>query len=128
MRLTIQATGFQLTQALRTHTELRVATALGWASEHIRQLHVFLSDINGPRGGVDKRCRLQVVLGSGREVIIEDLEADLYVAINRATDRADRAVVRQIQRSRAFSNQRPAPVEVTELPDDPDAHSAGSIR
>lgn len=128
MRLTIQATGFQLTQALRTHTELRVATALGWATEHIRRLHVFLSDINGPRGGVDKRCRLQVVLGSGREVIIEDLEADLYVAINRATDRADRAVVRQIQRSRAFSNQRPAPVEVTELPDDPEVHSAGSIQ
>ncbi|MES2323631.1 MAG: HPF/RaiA family ribosome-associated protein [Pseudomonadota bacterium] len=128
MRLTIQATGFQLTQALRTHTELRVGTALGWASEHIRQLHVFLSDINGPRGGVDKRCRLQVVMDSGREVIIEDLEADLYVAINRATDRADRAVVRKIQRSRAFSHQRPAPMEVTEFPGDPDAHCAGSIR
>jgi putative sigma-54 modulation protein len=128
MRLAIQATGFQLTQALRTHTELRVATALGWASEHMRQLSVSLSDINGPRGGADKRCRIQVVLGSGREVIVEDVESDLYVAINRASERAGRAIVRQIQRSRDFSHQRPAPVEVAELPHEYDANCAGSIR
>ena len=128
MRPTIQAHGFQLTQALRTHTELRVATALGWASEHMRQFDVSLSEINGPRGGVDKRCRFHVVLGSGHEVIISDVEADLYLAIKRAADRTCRAIVRRIQRSRDFSHQRPAPVEVTALPHVPDAHSTGSIR
>jgi putative sigma-54 modulation protein len=112
MRLTVQADGFLLTQALRTHTERRLATALGWAGQHLRRLVVSLSDINGPRGGVDKRCRIQVLLGTGREVIIEDVEADLYVAINRAAERADRAVVRQIERTRHFSHKRPAPVDV----------------
>lgn len=111
MRLTIQANGFLLTQALRNHTEQRVATALGWARQHMRQLVVSLSDINGPRGGVDKRCRMKVLLGSGREVIIEDVEADLYLAINRAAERADRAIVRQIQRNRNFSHSRPLPVD-----------------
>ncbi|WP_332879108.1 HPF/RaiA family ribosome-associated protein [Massilia sp. S19_KUP03_FR1] len=128
MRPTIQAHGFQLSQALRTHTELRVATALGWASEHMRQLDISLSDINGPRGGVDKRCRIHVLLGGGREVIIEDVEADLYVAINRAADRAGRTIVRQIQRRRDFSHQRPAPVELSELSHGPEANAAGSIR
>ena len=128
MRPTIQAHGFQLTQALRTHTELRVATALGWAREHMRQLDVSLSDINGARGGVDKRCRIHVLLGGGREVSIEDVQADLYVAINRAADRAGRAIVRQIQRSGEFSYQRPASVEVSEQAHGPDADSTGRIR
>lgn len=108
MRLTIQATGFSLTEALREHVETRVATVLGWAKQHTRRLVVSLSDINGPRGGIDKRCRIQVQLGTGREVIIEDTEVDLYLAISRAAERADRAIVRQIQRNRDFVKHRPA--------------------
>lgn len=106
MRVTIQANGFVLTEALRSYTEKRLAMALGWAGDHLRKLAVSLSDINGPRGGIDKRCKIQVQLGGGKEVIIEDTEADLYVAIDRAADRADRAVVRQVERKRDFSHTR----------------------
>ena len=95
-----------MTSALRAYTEQRLATALGWARHHMRRLAVSLSDINGPRGGVDKRCKIQVQLGGGREVIIEDTEADLYAAIDRAADRADRALVRQVGRRRDFSRER----------------------
>lgn len=106
MRVTIQTNGFEMTSALRAYTEQRLATALGWAREHMRKLVVWLSDINGPRGGVDKRCKIQVKLGGGREIIIEDTEADLYAAIDRAADRADRAVVRRVERKRGFARER----------------------
>ena len=106
MHMTIQSTGFQMTPALRAYTEQRLATALGWARHHMRKLAVSLSDINGPRGGVDKRCRIQVQLGRGREVIIDDVDANLYAAIDRAVDRADRAVVRKVERTRQFAHTR----------------------
>lgn len=106
MRITIQANGFVLTEALRSYTEQRLATALGWAGQHMRRLAVSLSDINGPRGGIDKRCKIQVQLDGGKDVIIEDTEADLYVAIERAAERADRAVVRQVERKRGFAHTR----------------------
>lgn len=113
MRLAIQSNGFEMTIALRLYTEHRVAVALGWARGHMRKLLVWLSDVNGPRGGVDKRCKIQVQLDSGREVIIEECEADLYAAIDRAANRADRAVVRQVERSRKFDHQRmPSPADV----------------
>ncbi|QYF93207.1 HPF/RaiA family ribosome-associated protein [Massilia sp. PAMC28688] len=108
MRLTIQANGFVLTEALRAYTEQRLSMALGWAGEHMHKLAVSLSDINGPRGGIDKRCKIQVQLGGGAEVVIEDTEADLYVAIDRAASRADRAVVRRVERRRVFSHTRAA--------------------
>ncbi len=113
MRIVIQANGFVLTQALRTYTERRMASALGWAGERLRKLAVSLSDINGPRGGIDKRCKIQVQLGKGQEVFIEDTEADLYLAIDRAADRAERAVVRRVERMRDFTHTplklQPAP-------------------
>lgn len=118
MRMTIQANGFEMTQALRAYTEQRLATALGWAREHMRKLVVSLSDINGPRGGLDKRCKIQVQLGDGRKVIIEDTEADLYAAIDRAAGRADRAVVRQVERTRDFTRDR--------MPAQPDSMSGAA--
>ncbi len=102
MRIVIQANGFMLTEALKNYTEQRIAAALGWAGHRMRKLAVSLSDINGPRGGIDKRCKIQVQLGAGHEVVIEDTEADLYVAIDRAASRADRAVALRVERMRDF--------------------------
>lgn len=111
MRMTIQTNGFTMTTALRSYTEQRLATALGWARQHMRKLVVWLSDINGPRGGVDKRCKIQVQLDGGRDIIIEDTEADLYAAIDRAAERADRAVVKRVERSRQVDHTRLAQPE-----------------
>ncbi len=122
MRVTIQANGFVLTEALRAYTEQRLRTALGWAGEHMRKLAVSLSDINGPRGGVDKRCKIQVQLGGGADVIIEDTEEDLYAAIDRAAERADRAVVRQVERKRGFRHTRMQADQVTVETDEPVLH------
>ena len=106
MRVNIQASGFVLTDSLKAYTEKRLVTALGWAGGHMRELHVSLSDINGPRGGRDKRCRILVQIAGGRSVVIEDTETDLYHAIDRAAERVDRAVVRRIEQLRGFSHVR----------------------
>jgi ribosomal subunit interface protein len=106
MRIDIQATGFVLTTALRRYTEQRLSRALGWAGARLRKLAVSLSDINGPRGGIDKRCKIALRLHGRAAVVIEDTEADLYHAIDRATERADRALVKKVQRQRRFAHRR----------------------
>ncbi len=100
MRINIQALGFDLTDALREHTQRRLRFALSWASQDVRKLTVRLSDVNGPRGGSDKRCRIRIPLPGTRGLVIEDTEADLYIAIDRAAERAERAVARRLERLR----------------------------
>jgi ribosomal subunit interface protein len=100
MRINIQARNFTLTKAIRDHVTRRLGYALSSRDEHIQHIKVRLSDINGPRGGADKRCKIQVVLPQLADVVIEDTEVDLYAAIDRAVDRASRTIDRKLSRYR----------------------------
>ena len=117
MQIDIQARDFSLTDALRSHAERRLRFALTCCDDHIQRVVIRLSDINGPRGGADKRCHLRVVLDGLPDVIIEDIEADLYVAIDRAADRAGRTLVRKIDRKQSLLRQARPPISDTQLSD-----------
>jgi len=98
MQIDIQARGFKLTEGLRKQAERRVRLALGSTSGRVRSAVIRLDDANGPRGGLDKRCTVRVTLAGAPPVIIEQKEVDLYVAIDRAADRAGRAVSRRLEK------------------------------
>jgi ribosomal subunit interface protein len=104
MQMDIQCRGFELTDGLRDYAHKRLAYSLNHGDAHIGRVVVRLSDINGPRGGEDKRCHIEVRLKGLPEVVIEDTQADLYVAIDRAVERAGRTLARRLARS-----QRDAP-------------------
>lgn len=103
MQTVIQALNFTLTSALRGYVKRRIGFALSTREDHIQRISVRLSDINGPRGGKDKRCHIQVVIPHMADVVIEDTEEDLYAAIDRAVDRAGRTVGRRLSRYRDLS-------------------------
>ncbi len=100
MQINIQAKSFSLTSALNCHIQRRLRFALTSSANRIQRVMVRLSDINGPRGGADKRCHIQIVLDGMPDVVIEDTKTDLYAAISRATSRAGRAVARLLRRRR----------------------------
>lgn len=106
MNINIQAQGFPLTEGLREHTRKRLQFALGSVSREVRQINVSLHDVNGPRGGKDKRCRIQIPITGGRDIVIEDMDADLYLAISRAAERAERSIVRRLERRRMHRRER----------------------
>lgn len=105
MQIQIQARDFPLTEALGAHIERRINFVLSSRFDQIRRIEVRLSDINGPRGGLDKRCQIQISLPRMRDIVIEDTETDLYVAIDRAVDRAGRTVNRRLKRQ-FFKNRK----------------------
>ncbi len=106
MQIDIQSRGFTLTDALLSYSQRRILFALTYCSGHINRVVIRLSDINGPRGGADKRCHVQIMLAGIPDVVIEDTEVDLYAAIDRAVDRARRTVVRKVDRQLTLLKHR----------------------
>lgn len=100
MTVNIRGSGILPTEALRRYVERRLNFALGRFPQVVRAT-VRLGDLNGPRGGIDKWCRIALSLCRRNGMVIEDVDHDLYVAIDRATDRAGRAVARAHRRGRA---------------------------
>lgn len=100
MRIDIQGRGVSLTAPLLDHVQQRLRFALTRSGDRIKRVVVRLGDTNGPRGGEDKFCRIQVVLDHAPPVLIEDAGADLYAVIDRAAERAGRNVAKHVERRR----------------------------
>jgi len=108
MQIDIQTRGFSLTNALLGYSQRRVLGAMAYISGHVNRVVIRLSDINGPRGGADKCCHVQVALAGMPDVVVEDTEVDMYTAIDRAIDRARRTAVRKVDRQQTLLKQRQA--------------------
>jgi ribosome-associated translation inhibitor RaiA len=59
---------------------------------------VHLSDINGPRGGIDKRCQLELKTDNMGTVVVTSMAHDWRSAIESALSRAARTLVRSWRR------------------------------
>lgn len=115
MQLDIQTNGFSLTDGIRNYATRRMQFALDRNDGHIMHVKISLADINGPRGGVDKKCQINMALAGHRNIVIEDTEADLYVAIDRASDRCARTLSRRLEKFREHTYESaPIPLAAEE--------------
>ncbi|MEO9101871.1 MAG: HPF/RaiA family ribosome-associated protein [Burkholderiaceae bacterium] len=85
---------------LREIAEQRLRFALRRASSLLPRAKVQLSDLNGPRGGVDKRCRLELTPERGSPIVIVSTASNWRQAFENALARGARALVRSWQRRR----------------------------
>jgi ribosomal subunit interface protein len=98
MQIEIRTRGIETTNELRQHIERRIHFALGRFGAEVSSALVRLDDINGPRGGVDKRCHIVVVGARVGALTVDELDADVIAVVDRALDRAARSVRRSLER------------------------------
>lgn len=103
MQIQIHSDDFELTDGLRDHIVKRLAYSLNHGRDSVSRIVVRLSDVNGPRGGIDKRCAIEVRLKGATAITIDDTQTDLYVAIDRAAERTGRNLDRRISRRHRIS-------------------------
>lgn len=99
MELDLKGVNISLTDEIAEHTRARITGALDQYKHHVREVVVRLKDVNGPRGGKDKECDVEVKLLPASTVVVKEAHDDLYSAISLAADRVKNAVGRKIERS-----------------------------
>ena len=79
---------------LRDLTERRVRFVLrrlGWL---VPRAEVQMSDLNGPRGGIDKRCQVELRTDGAGSVVVASVARDWRTALDNALARAARFLMR----------------------------------
>lgn len=94
-------------QPLREQSVARVRFAMRRLSGLVPRVKVQFSDINGPRGGVDKRCQLALsTMGAADVVVITTLASDWRTALDLSLGRATRALTRALRRQQKLARAR----------------------
>jgi putative sigma-54 modulation protein len=105
-QLEVRAHGFPLTDAIRQYAVDHVAAKLAKHARAIQAVIIRCEDVNGPKGGPDKCCRIEALLRRANPVVTEEIDTDLRAAMDRAADRCEVAVARLVERRRALPRQR----------------------
>ncbi len=101
MDLTIRHDGFEMTEAIDLHVRDRLAAALNQHEGHVSAVAITVRDENGPKGGVDKSCQVQVDLDFHREpVLVKKLHENMYLAVTEAADAVKRTVGRLVGKAK----------------------------
>lgn len=77
-----------------------MALELSQHPDRVRSAVVTLSDHNVPESGAGKHCRLRIRLNGLPDIIINETEAGVQLAVNRAADRARRTLAHRLQIAR----------------------------
>lgn len=85
---------------LREAIENCVHWTLRRYAKRIRDVRVWLDDVNGPRGGIDSLCRIQVRLAGPGTSTVESRAGTVHAAVAMAIDRAKKTIDRKLKRRR----------------------------
>src|SRR4051794_12456083 len=100
MQMDIYSVKYELAEELEDYIRRRLRFALGRFAGRIGRVMVHLTDVNGPRGGVDKRCRIAVALVPRGVVRVEASSHDPFALVALAAKRAARSLRSTLGRRR----------------------------
>lgn len=106
MHLVIRGRNLNISDALADHCLQKLFKVARHFQGRVGGILVRLTDMNGPRGGVDKRCQLVIELPGVRQLIITTTDSDPYRAIDRAASRARYSIARELKRGQRRGGHR----------------------
>ncbi len=104
MRLNLMVKGVDKTPTLDRLVDHKLHYAFDQFGRWVSDVALAIEDLNRPKGGVDKRCRLAVSVPRHRSVIVEGRGTDLMVVVSEVIDRGAQALARL--RDRRHSRRR----------------------
>jgi ribosome-associated translation inhibitor RaiA len=106
MKITVNNKQKQLADEAIERACEKINAAFSKFGDDVISVELTAEDVNGPRGGVDKECRLLVRLRKMDDAMATVREESFTKAISRAINRAQRSVTRKIQRRSLRNSDR----------------------
>lgn len=104
MRVLIHPRNITADEGLRVRATEALETGLATVQSDLLWVDAYLTDVNGLRGGPDKRCRIVANLRRGNPVVVGRTSADPVAAVAAAATQCRRLV--QSRRKRRLNRRR----------------------
>jgi hypothetical protein len=92
MRTLIHPRNIVADPEVRVQIVKALETALGPVRSRLDAIDVYLTDVNGARGGPDKRCRVVAYLPPRQPVVVSRTDRDPVAAVIAAATRCRRSI------------------------------------
>lgn len=100
MQTVIRTVNAQLKPEQEPLIQRHIDFALRKVRHRIGSLVVRLEDLNGPKGGLDKRCQIEAYPWRSGMLLAQATDTDFVPAVKRAAERLARQVLEQMRRRR----------------------------
>lgn len=101
MKLQVSFSGWKPNADARHALIDRLLGSIDRFAPQVSGVAFYLQDVNGPKGGVDKECRLIVKLRQLPSIIIRDSDSCFSTLVERVTSRASHAVSKTVERRKS---------------------------
>lgn len=82
------------------HIHRRISFAFSNVKHEINSASITVADVNGPKGGLDKQCRVVIKANGISDVVVSEKQSSIYHAIDRCLARARQNLARRLKRRR----------------------------
>lgn len=89
------ADGVHLSDAFSDHLHQCLKKIDRRFGDWLTRTEAYIKDVNGPKGGVDKHCRLEARPRGSEPVVVDHQDEDAYNGISRAAAKLEKALERR---------------------------------
>ncbi|QDU05494.1 hypothetical protein V6x_52310 [Gimesia chilikensis] len=90
----------------REFIETQWMNAVERVEDWIKAVSISLTDLNGPRGGLGKRCCIVVHSRTGSPIIVKETHEKATIAFRNAIKRTAHSLKRKVARKREYKRKR----------------------
>lgn len=107
MKVLMRGVHLSLTDGLKSYLQEHLVDHIERLcdDQEASEIDISLVDINGPKGGIDKECRVTVRLPGLSAIHVTETAETLHGAIDMSRDRLENALKRTLERRRDVSTQ-----------------------
>lgn len=98
MELTITNLNVDISQDNLSQIKQKTRRMFSHICDSVQAIKVVVDDINGPKGGKDKHCRVVIFSKNRPDIVISDNQSSAMSAINNALNRAKATLLRKVKR------------------------------
>ena len=98
MELTITDLNVELSNENLSRVKQKARHMFSKIGDSVQKIKVIIDDINGPKGGKDKHCRVVIQTIGMPDIVITDNQTSTMTAVNIALSRAKNTLLRKVKR------------------------------